>query len=163
MTSAEGSPSGREGSEGSHGREASYNERQKLADTVEELLPSGDTTASRMSPADAQAYERKVENARAALAVLAQPCQCETLRQILAEGSPTGRDRQKLTEIVQEALRQGASFVTPGGLKYWPALDAFRELLAVLDAEYVKAIEGHWSNVGSGPEWIEGEGGYGCY
>jgi len=69
VTAAEGSSSGREGSEGSHGREASYSEREKLAETVRGVMPEIERSVGR------------VKNAHAALAVLAQPCQeCDGLR-----------------------------------------------------------------------------------
>jgi hypothetical protein len=36
--------------------------------------------------------------------------------------------------LVQQELERGQSYVTPGGMKYWPALDAFRKILAERDA-----------------------------
>ncbi len=45
------------------------------------------------------------------------------------------KGRVPLILTVEAALRTGESFVTPGGLKYWPPLDVFRWLQANYDAE----------------------------
>jgi hypothetical protein len=42
------------------------------------------------------------------------------------------QEARRIAEIRNE-LRKGQSYVTPGGLKYWPALDSFNALLAEQD------------------------------
>lgn len=41
--------------------------------------------------------------------------------------------RKELERVVADQCRRGRSYVTPGGLKFWLELDAFRALMAELD------------------------------
>lgn len=43
--------------------------------------------------------------------------------------------RKQLLAVIETALRRGPSYVTPGGVKHWPPLDAFRALTADYEVE----------------------------